>query len=187
MVARRGLWGWGVAAPAPGHRSGSPVLVADDDADIRIMLRTLFELDGFEVIEAEDGDVAWRIIQQQQPPVVVADVQMPGLNGLQICRMVRQTRRPCKVIVYTAGMATEQEAREAGCDRYFLKTDPCHACGTPPGASSQTAQPRNGPNTGRIRTAQDGPRPPVIPLGSSGCLSSSIFPSSGSRSALSSS
>ena len=124
MVPRRGPWEWGVALPAPGQGSGSAVLVADDDADVRTMLRTLLELDGCEVIEAADGEAAWRLIQEQKPAVVVADVQMPGMTGLQICRLVRQTRRACRVIVYTAGMATEQEARGAGCDQYFLKTDP---------------------------------------------------------------
>jgi CheY-like chemotaxis protein len=116
--------GMGVAAPLPGESAGQPVLVADDDRDVRTMLRTLLELDGCEVLEAPDGDVAWRMIQQQELAVVVADVQMPGLSGLQLCRKVRETRLPIKVIVYTAGMATEEEARTAGCDRYFLKTDP---------------------------------------------------------------
>lgn len=113
-----------MAAPLPGDGPRSAVLVADDDADVRMMLRTLLELDGHDVIEAPDGDAAWRLIQEQEPPVVVADVQMPGLTGLQLCRRVRESRRPCKVIVYTAGMATEQEARAAGCDHYFLKTEP---------------------------------------------------------------
>jgi CheY-like chemotaxis protein len=57
--------------------------------------------------------------------VVVADIQMPGLDGLQLCRKVRESSLDAvKVIVYTAGMATEAEARSAGCDDYFLKTEP---------------------------------------------------------------
>jgi two-component system response regulator ResD len=89
------------------------------------MLRTLLELDGHEVAEAEDGDAAWRLILQHRPIVVVADIQMPGLDGLQLCRKVRESRLDgVKVIVYTAGMASEAEARSAGCDDYFLKTDP---------------------------------------------------------------
>lgn len=113
-----------MAIPAPGHNSGGVVLVADDDADIRTMLRTLLELDGCEVVEAEDGQAAWRLIKEQEPAVAVVDVQMPGLDGLDICRLVRRTHLPCKVIVYTAGMATEEQARAAGCDQYLLKTEP---------------------------------------------------------------
>ena len=51
---------------------------------------------------------------------------MPGLDGLQLCRKIRASEYSAgiKVIVYTAGMATPEEAKRAGCDEYFLKTDP---------------------------------------------------------------
>jgi len=103
-----------------------PVIVADDDRDVRTMLRTLLELDRHEVMEARDGDEAWRLCLEYQPSVVVADIQMPGLNGLQLCRKIRSSEYSARirVIVYTAGMATPEEARQAGCDEYFLKTDP---------------------------------------------------------------
>lgn len=102
------------------------VLVADDDKDVRTMLRTLLELDGHEVLEAQDGDEAWKLCMESQPAVVVADIQMPGLDGLELCRRVRKSKYSpdIKVIVYTAGMATAEQARNAGCDEYFLKTDP---------------------------------------------------------------
>ena len=103
-----------------------PVVVADDDRDVRTMLRTLLELDGHEVMEARDGDEAWRLCLDYQPSVVVADIQMPGLDGLQLCRKIRLSEysTSIRVIVYTAGIATPEEARQAGCDEYFLKTDP---------------------------------------------------------------
>jgi CheY-like chemotaxis protein len=103
-----------------------PVLVADDDRDVRLMLRTLLELDGHEVVEAKDGDEAWKMCMDVQPSVVVADVQMPGISGLDLCRKIRQSNYSpeIKIIVYTAGMATAEQARNAGCDEYFLKTDP---------------------------------------------------------------
>ena len=103
-----------------------PVLVADDDRDVRLMLRTLLELDGHLVLEAKDGDEAWKMCTDIQPSVVVADVQMPGIDGLELCRKIRQSSYSpeIKIIVYTAGMATPEQARNAGCDEYFLKTDP---------------------------------------------------------------
>jgi CheY-like chemotaxis protein len=120
----KGLREGGVPAPLSSPE-GAAVLVADDDPDVRTMLRTLLELDGNEVMEAADGNQAWRLILEHRPPVVVADIQMPGLDGLQLCRKVRENRHlEIKVIVYTAGMASEEEARKAGCDSYFLKTDP---------------------------------------------------------------
>jgi CheY-like chemotaxis protein len=102
-----------------------PVLVADDDPDIRTMVRMLLELDGHRVLEAKDGTSAWEMIQSHNPSVVVADVQMPGLTGLQLCRKVKDSvHSGVHVIVYTAGMASREDSMLAGCDGYFLKTDP---------------------------------------------------------------
>jgi CheY-like chemotaxis protein len=102
-----------------------PVLVADDDPDIRTMVRMLLELDGHRVLEARDGTAAWEMIQSHHPSVVVADVQMPGMTGLQLCRKVKDSDQAAiRVIVYTAGMASREDSMSAGCDGYFLKTDP---------------------------------------------------------------
>src|SRR5437588_12777203 len=101
-----------------------PVLVADDDPDVRTMVRMLLELDGHRVIEAKDGTSAWDLIQSHKPAVVVADVQMPGMTGLQLCRRVKDELVSIRVIVYTAGMASRADSISAGCDAYFLKTDP---------------------------------------------------------------
>jgi two-component system, OmpR family, response regulator len=102
-----------------------PVLVADDDPDIRTMVRMLLELDGHRVLEARDGTSAWEMIESHSPSVVVADVQMPGMTGLQLCRKVKDSAHSAvRIIVYTAGMASREDSMTAGCDAYFLKTDP---------------------------------------------------------------
>jgi phosphoserine phosphatase RsbU/P len=121
----RGFREGGVPAPLPTNDE-PPVVVADDDRDVRTMLRTLLELDGHDVMEAKDGDEAWTMVLEYEPCVVVADIQMPGIDGLQLCRKIRASKYSpdIKVIVYTAGMATPEEAKKAGCDEYFLKTDP---------------------------------------------------------------
>ena len=114
-----------LGAKEPVEDSRPPVLIADDDPDIRTMVRMLLELDGHRVLEAKDGTSAWEMIHAHSPAVVVADVQMPGLTGLQLCRKVKDSPlNSIAVIVYTAGMASREESLLAGCDGYFLKTDP---------------------------------------------------------------
>lgn len=102
-----------------------PILVADDDGAVRTMVRTLLELDGHPVLEAADGDEAWELVRKRRPAVVIADVFMRGFSGLELCRLIKANgMASIRVIVYTAGMANEDESRLAGCDAYFLKTEP---------------------------------------------------------------
>jgi CheY-like chemotaxis protein len=118
-------------APSPGQLDARRnarkhrVLVVDDDADVRTMLRTQLEIEGYSVLEAADGDQAWETIQREDPPVVIADVQMPGRNGLELCRLARASGfETTGFIAFTAGMASWDECRDAGFDAHFLKTDP---------------------------------------------------------------
>lgn len=101
------------------------VLVVDDDADVRTMLRTQLEIDGYQVMEAADGNHAWKMIQKYRPAVVIADIQMPHRGGLELCRMARAAGfNDTGFVAFTAGMASADECRAAGFDAHFLKTDP---------------------------------------------------------------
>jgi CheY-like chemotaxis protein len=103
---------------------GNLVLVVDDDPDVRIMLRTQLEIEGYDVIEAADGTEAWQIIERKHPPVVIADIQMPRRSGLELCRLARDNHFDGKFIAFTAGMASWNECKKVGFDAHFLKTDP---------------------------------------------------------------
>lgn len=100
------------------------VLVADDHDDVRTMVRVLLELDGHDVLEAPDGMKAWELVLRRRPAVVIADAFMRGYDGLELCRMIKANGLAAtRLIVYTAGLANEEDSRRAGCDAYFLKTD----------------------------------------------------------------
>jgi CheY-like chemotaxis protein len=102
-----------------------PILVVDDDVHVRKMLRHLFELDGHEVIEAEDGRAALNSVLARQPAVLVTDLQMPGLDGLSLCRVLRGAGfRQLRIILYTGQRLTVDETRDAGADELVLKTEP---------------------------------------------------------------
>lgn len=101
------------------------VLVVDDDKDVRTMLRTQLEIDGFQVLEAADGNEGWKMIQQYRPAVVIADIHMPHRSGLELCRIARAAGfKNTGFVAFTAGMASAEESRAAGFDAHFLKTDP---------------------------------------------------------------
>jgi DNA-binding response OmpR family regulator len=80
------------------------ILIADDEIDIRYMLRTRFELEGFHVIEACDGEEAIRMAQDEAPDLIVLDVMMPKFDGVEVCNRLRAsfTTRSIPVIMLTA-------------------------------------------------------------------------------------
>ena len=67
------------------------VLVADDDASTRFLVRTTLEQAGFDVAECEDGRQAVSEFTRLGPKVVVLDVMMPGMDGFQACAEIRRT------------------------------------------------------------------------------------------------
>jgi DNA-binding response OmpR family regulator len=100
------------------------VLVVDDDDAIRGVVRSVLEADGFEVVEAADGPAALLLmdaINGRGPDLVVLDVMMPGIDGVEVCRRIDHDRM--KVVMLSARDDAETKARasEAGCDAYLTK------------------------------------------------------------------
>ena len=93
------------------------VLVVDDTDHVRRMLDTMLSMDGFEVVgTAGDGEAAIAEAVELEPDVVVIDYMMPGMDGLECARQIRQRRPDQLVIIYTAFIdaAVEQAAADAG-------------------------------------------------------------------------
>jgi DNA-binding NarL/FixJ family response regulator len=100
------------------------VLLADDHARLRGALRDLLEENGFEVVgESGDGADAVALARQLAPDVVVIDLRMPVLNGLDATRLIRGTRPATQVVVLSAfeSPELERQAREAGAFAYLDK------------------------------------------------------------------
>jgi DNA-binding response OmpR family regulator len=98
------------------------ILVADDDPDIRGLLRELLDRRGFAVTEARDGQEALRAFFDERPDLVVLDVAMPGLDGWQTLERIRELS-DVPVVMLTA-KATELEKTRglrAGADDYVTK------------------------------------------------------------------
>jgi CheY-like chemotaxis protein len=65
------------------------VLVVDDEPDLRFVLRRAFERNGHEVVEAGDGAAALRSVAQSRPDLLVTDIMMPVMDGLELIRRLR--------------------------------------------------------------------------------------------------
>src|ERR1019366_3737282 len=87
------------------------VLVVDDEPHIRAVLRGYLEADGFAVAEAGDGETALRLVRDGAPDLVLLDVMLPGMDGLEVLRQVR-TFSEVYVILVTA--RTEEVDKQVG-------------------------------------------------------------------------
>ena len=66
------------------------ILIAEDDADIRDLLRLYLEGEGFQVLETGDGATALRIAREQSPSMAILDIMMPEMNGFELTRALRK-------------------------------------------------------------------------------------------------
>src|SRR3954452_4198670 len=97
------------------------VLVVDDDDMIRRLVRTVLEADDYDVVEARNGDMALELANEAHPAVVLLDIMMPGIDGVEVCR--RLDHETVKVIILTArdDPALEKACRQAGADAFLTK------------------------------------------------------------------
>ncbi|HMH69313.1 MAG TPA: response regulator transcription factor [Pinirhizobacter sp.] len=104
------------------------VLLAEDQAMVRGALTALLNLESdIEVLgSVADGEAAWRELQRLKPDVLVTDIEMPGLTGLELAQRVRRHELPMKVVIVTtfARPGFLRRALDAGVGGYLLKDSP---------------------------------------------------------------
>jgi CheY-like chemotaxis protein len=111
---------------AQARDGGAPtVLVAEDDEDLRLMIRTLLGMRGYRVVEARDGQETLEVAKGARPDIVLMDLQLPRLNGFAVARFLRQTdafRRVPIIVVSAHDPAKHRNlALAAGCNAYVQK------------------------------------------------------------------
>ena len=106
-------------------RSGNflpTILLVEDFDDTRLMMKMWLVKNGYRVIEAETGEEAIELAQQERPDLILMDVMMPGMNGLDATQRIRQDRalRRTPIVAVSAYGAEEYRslALEAGCNEY---------------------------------------------------------------------
>lgn len=87
------------------------VLIVDDEPDIRAVFKEFFQEKGYEVFTAGDGQEALWSVEQNRPGLVFLDIKMPGMDGVEVLRSIRETYPEAKVVM-VSGYATVETARK---------------------------------------------------------------------------
>ncbi len=112
-------------ADTPAGKPVRRILVVDDNVDAAFSLAALLELDGHHASIANSGEAALRLAESEKPEVVILDIGMPGMCGLQVARHLRsQQRDPAPVIIALTGWGQPEDRRltsESGFDHHLVK------------------------------------------------------------------
>jgi two-component system, OmpR family, response regulator MprA len=99
------------------------ILVVDDERAVREALARALELGGFDVALAADGKEGLGLVEQEAPDVVVLDLMMPGLDGVQACQILRARgdRTPVLMLTARTEVSSRVQGLDAGADDYLVK------------------------------------------------------------------
>lgn len=99
------------------------ILVVDDEQAVRESLRRSLSFNGYEVLLASDGAEAITIVHDENPDIIVLDVNMPNMDGLEVCRTLRSEGwgRPILMLTARDGVSDRVAGLDAGADDYLPK------------------------------------------------------------------
>jgi CheY-like chemotaxis protein len=111
------------ASPGPEKSITGKLLIVDDETAIRWALRKTLQCMNFEVVEAETGEQALALVRAVRFDVVLLDIGMPGINGIETCRRIRKLMPLLGIVMLTVKNREEDkiQALDAGADDYITK------------------------------------------------------------------
>jgi phosphate regulon transcriptional regulator PhoB len=105
--------------------TGQKILVVEDEPDIRKLVQYNLAQERYKVLEAEDGEQALKIVQRDRPNLLILDLMLPGLSGIELCRILRDrtdtARLPILMLTAKAGETDRVLGLEMGADDYLTK------------------------------------------------------------------
>ena len=99
---------------------GRRILVVDDEPQIRRIMRAVLVTKGYEVMEAESGENALELIRSERCDLILLDVNLPGISGIDVCKEIRRSSE-IPIVVMSAGEESRAKALDAGADDYLKK------------------------------------------------------------------
>jgi two-component system cell cycle response regulator DivK len=110
--------------------AGEAILIVDDNAANLKLARILLSVEGYSVRTATDAEQALRLLQTYHPRLILMDIQLPGMDGLELTRKLKAAPETSHILIVAltayAMKGDEEKARAAGCDGYVAKPIDSH-------------------------------------------------------------
>jgi DNA-binding response OmpR family regulator len=103
----------------------SRILIVDDEANQRRTLAIGLRMEGYEVVEAEDGEAALAKLDDQTVDLAIVDLMMPGINGLDLARRIRFRHPDIRIVLTSAYHLSERQVERAGVGAVGFVPKPC--------------------------------------------------------------
>ena len=101
------------------------ILLVEDEAKNRLLITDILKYHGYEVLEAQDGPKGLNLAKEQKPDLILLDIMMPGMDGLEVCRLLREDAATATIPVVMVTALYEEKviagAIERGADGYIVK------------------------------------------------------------------
>lgn len=98
------------------------ILLVDDEASIQIVYREEFEDEGYEVISAANGEEGLDKFKSENPDLVILDIHMPGINGIEVLRQMKMMRPDIPIILSSAYQEFQRDISSWASEEYIVKS-----------------------------------------------------------------
>lgn len=104
------------------EKMGRKILIVEDEPNMRLLIREELEEEGYEVEEASNGEEALEKFKETDYDLITIDIEMPGMNGLELAGKIREMKKNAKIILLTAYSHYKGDLSSWAADAYIIKS-----------------------------------------------------------------